>query len=206
MQCSKDWLLDHLVGTGEQRWPASLKNYRTRPSPAIRSSLCRSTPQPRTTCRGFTRSVFRRDHSKKNSKRCSSKANEESSANCTRGPYRLEAGGWSSLDSAQRARHLARHLVRNSGSGLRKVLTIPWSPSGEHLGTGGRELHVGPAFMPPQPAQRNGARERGAELIRCVASFQERVVDQFDIDAAVASTALAISASLRAATLRSAKG
>src|SRR5580704_16184166 len=59
------------------RLPASLKSCRTRPSPAIRSSLCRSTPQPRTTCRGFACSVFRRDRSKKNSKRCSSKANEE---------------------------------------------------------------------------------------------------------------------------------
>jgi 2-keto-3-deoxy-L-rhamnonate aldolase RhmA len=43
----------------------------------VRSSLCRSTPQPRTTCRGFACSAFRRDRSKKNSKRCSSKANEE---------------------------------------------------------------------------------------------------------------------------------
>src|SRR5260370_20192371 len=57
--------------------PASLKSCRTRPSPAIRSSLCRSTPQPRTTCRGFACSAFRRDRSKKDSKRCSSKANEE---------------------------------------------------------------------------------------------------------------------------------
>src|SRR5712675_3648292 len=57
--------------------PASLKSCRTPHSPAIRSSLCRSTPQPRTTCRGFACSAFRRDRSKKNSKRCSSKANEE---------------------------------------------------------------------------------------------------------------------------------
>src|SRR5712675_557871 len=64
--------------------PASLKSCRTRPSPAIRSSLCRSTPQPRTTCRGFVCSAFRRDRSKKNSKRCSSKANEETQQNCDR--------------------------------------------------------------------------------------------------------------------------
>src|ERR1700733_7503705 len=64
--------------------PASLQSCRTRPSPAIRSSLCRSTPQPRTTCRGFTYSAFRRDRSKKNSKRCSSKANEETQQNCDR--------------------------------------------------------------------------------------------------------------------------
>jgi 4-hydroxy-2-oxoheptanedioate aldolase len=32
----------------------------------VRSSLCRSTPQPRTTCRGFACSAFRRDRSKKN--------------------------------------------------------------------------------------------------------------------------------------------
>ncbi len=64
--------------------PASLKSCRTRPSPAIRSSLCRSTPQPRTTCRGFACSAFRRDRSKKNSKRCSSKANEETQQNCDR--------------------------------------------------------------------------------------------------------------------------
>src|SRR6267378_7991596 len=64
--------------------PGSLKSCRTRPSPAIRSSLCRSTPQPRTTCRGFVCSAFRRDRSKKNSKRCSSKANEETQQNCDR--------------------------------------------------------------------------------------------------------------------------
>src|SRR5215470_2302032 len=57
--------------------PASLKSCRTRRSPAIRSSLCRSTPRPRATCRGFACSAFRRDRSKKNSKRCSSQANEE---------------------------------------------------------------------------------------------------------------------------------
>src|SRR6478672_5727812 len=62
--------------------PASLKSCRTRLSPAIRSSLCRSTPQPRTTCRGSVCSAFRRDRSKKNSKRCSSKANEETQQNC----------------------------------------------------------------------------------------------------------------------------
>src|SRR5882757_5405073 len=64
--------------------PASLKSCRTRLSPAIRSSLCRSTPQPPTTCRGFVCSAFRRDRSKKNSKRCSSKANEETQQNCDR--------------------------------------------------------------------------------------------------------------------------
>src|ERR1700730_2862240 len=64
--------------------PASLKSCRTRPSPVIRSSLCRSTPQPRTTCRGFARSAFRCDRSKKNSKRCSSKATEETQQNCGR--------------------------------------------------------------------------------------------------------------------------
>src|SRR5712675_1856613 len=64
--------------------PASLKSCRTPHSPAIRSSLCRSTPQPRTTCRGFACSAFRRDRSKKNSKRCSSKANEETQQNCDR--------------------------------------------------------------------------------------------------------------------------
>src|ERR1700738_3936023 len=62
--------------------PASLKSCRTRPSPAIRSSLCRSTPRPRTNCRGFVCSAFHRDRSKKNSKRCSSKANEETQQNC----------------------------------------------------------------------------------------------------------------------------
>src|ERR1700746_2390124 len=35
----------------------------------------------RTTCRGFACSAFRRDRSKKNSKRCSSKANEETPQN-----------------------------------------------------------------------------------------------------------------------------
>src|SRR5260370_22342595 len=70
--------------------PASLKSCRTRPSPAIRSSLCRSTPQPRTTCRGFACSAFRRDRSKKNSKRCSSKANEETQSN----PLRFEQMGF----------------------------------------------------------------------------------------------------------------
>jgi hypothetical protein len=64
--------------------PTSLKSCRARPSPAIRSSLCRSTPQPRTTCRGFVCSAFRRDRSKKNSKRCSNKANEETQQNCDR--------------------------------------------------------------------------------------------------------------------------
>src|ERR1700722_7435895 len=64
--------------------PVSLKSCRARPSPAIRSSSCRSTPQLRTTCRGFACSAFRRDRSKKNSKRCSSKANEETQQNCDR--------------------------------------------------------------------------------------------------------------------------
>src|SRR5262249_56160385 len=56
---------------------AGINPCRPRRSPAIRSSLCRSTPRPRTTCRGFACSAFRRDRSKKNSKRCSSQANEE---------------------------------------------------------------------------------------------------------------------------------
>src|ERR1700677_2227913 len=57
-------------------WPAPLKSCRTRPSPAIRSNSCRSTPPPQAACRGFARSAFRRDRSRKNSTRCSSKANE----------------------------------------------------------------------------------------------------------------------------------
>src|SRR5712664_2738281 len=79
--------------------PASLKSCRTRPSPAIRSSLCRSTPQPRTTCRGFACSAFRRDRSKKNSKRCSSKANEETEQNCDRTARKK----WCRPTSARRA-------------------------------------------------------------------------------------------------------
>jgi hypothetical protein len=47
------------------------------PHPQSGRTLCRSTPPPRTTCRGFACSAFRRDRSKTNSKRCSSKANEE---------------------------------------------------------------------------------------------------------------------------------
>src|ERR1700745_1869499 len=52
--------------------PVSLKSCRSRPSPAIRSSLCRSTPRPRRTGRDFAHSEFLRDRLKKNSKQCSS--------------------------------------------------------------------------------------------------------------------------------------
>src|SRR5215469_12237762 len=41
------------------------------PSPAIRLSLCRSTPRPQRTGRDFAHSEFLRDRLKKNSKQCS---------------------------------------------------------------------------------------------------------------------------------------
>jgi uncharacterized protein YbjT (DUF2867 family) len=52
--------------------PASLISCRTRRSRAIRLSLCRSTRRPRTAGRDLAYSEFRRDRSKKNSKRCAS--------------------------------------------------------------------------------------------------------------------------------------
>ena len=52
--------------------PASLRSCRTRRSRAIRLSLCRSTRWSRAAGRDSVHSEFRRDRSKKNSKRCSS--------------------------------------------------------------------------------------------------------------------------------------
>src|SRR6516165_2474268 len=52
--------------------PASLKCCRGLPSPAIRSSSCRSTPRPRRAGRDFARLEFLRDRLKKSLKRCSS--------------------------------------------------------------------------------------------------------------------------------------
>jgi len=40
--------------------------------------------------------------------------------------------------------------------------------------SGARELHIGPAFVPPQPAQLDRSRESGAVLIRRSARFEKR--------------------------------
>jgi hypothetical protein len=45
--------------------------------------------------------------------------------------------------------------------------------SGEQLGTGRRELHIGPEIVPPQPAQRDRSRRRGSVLIRRAALFEK---------------------------------
>jgi uncharacterized protein YbjT (DUF2867 family) len=58
------------------RLRASPRSYRTRPSPAIKSNSCRSIPWPRTS-RDFANSEFRRDRSKRNSRRCLTKAHDE---------------------------------------------------------------------------------------------------------------------------------
>src|SRR6266852_698011 len=58
------------------RLRASPKSCRTRRSPGIRSSSCRSILWLRTG-RDFANSEFRRDHSKRSSRRCSSKAPDE---------------------------------------------------------------------------------------------------------------------------------
>src|SRR5665647_1107092 len=68
----------------------------------------------------------------------------------------------------QQRRDQPHALLRHIGLGL---------SSREHLGPSGRKLDVGPTFMPPQPAQRDRAREGGGVLIRRAASFEERAVD-----------------------------
>jgi len=71
------------------------------------------------------------------------------------------------------------------------------------------ELHISAAVVPPNPTESDGALDSGAELIGAAASRQKRLVDALDVDAhpsCTASTPLAISISLRAATSGSAKG
>ncbi len=53
-----------------------------------------------------------------------------------------------------------------------------WAP-------GRRKLHMGPALVPPQPARRNRACDRGAELIRRAALFEKGTVDPLDVDTAI---------------------
>ena len=65
---------------------------------------------------------------------------------------------------------------RNLGACAREKLLALVGPSGKHLGTGGRELHVGPALMPQQPTQRNRAGQSGAKLIRRATDFEERAI------------------------------
>jgi hypothetical protein len=47
------------------------------------------------------------------------------------------------------------------------------------------ELHVGAALVPPQPIQRDGARDPGAEPLTATASREKRLIDALDIDAAI---------------------
>ena len=63
---------------------------------------------------------------------------------------------------------------------IRSTLT-----SSKHRRTAVGELHISPAFVPPQTAQLDRAGERGAELSRYAARVEERTVDQFDVDAPV---------------------
>lgn len=65
------------------------------------------------------------------------------------------------------------------------VAVILCQTSGKQLGTGGGELHIGPGVMPPQPAQRDRAREGGAELVRRAAFLEEGAVDQLDVNSTV---------------------
>src|SRR5262245_20422977 len=67
--------------------PVSLKSCRSHRSPAIRSSLCRSTPWPQRTGLDFAHSEFLRDRLKKNSKQCSSLAKLKRK----RRPFQVEA-------------------------------------------------------------------------------------------------------------------
>jgi hypothetical protein len=57
--------------------------------------------------------------------------------------------------------------------------------SGEQLGTGRRELHIGSGLVQQQPAQRDRSRKCGSVLLRCAAFFEKGNVDQLDIDAAI---------------------
>src|SRR5262249_61414412 len=78
--------------------PVSLKFCRSHLSPAIRSSLCRSTPPPQRTGRDPAHSEFLRDRLKKNSKQCSSIAKLKRK----RRSYQVEAEK-TSLPSSRRA-------------------------------------------------------------------------------------------------------
>src|ERR1700687_2711094 len=53
------------------------------------------------------------------------------------------------------------------------------------LGTGWRELDIGPGLVPRQPAQRNRPRQRSAVLVRRAAVIEEGAIDQFDENASV---------------------
>jgi len=57
--------------------------------------------------------------------------------------------------------------------------------SGEQLGTGWRELHIGARIVAQQPAQRDCAGDGGAELVRSATLLEEGAVDKLDEDAAV---------------------
>ena len=57
--------------------------------------------------------------------------------------------------------------------------------SGEQLGPGGRELHIGSGIVPQQSAERDRAGESGAELVRSAALLKKGAVDKLNEDAAV---------------------
>src|SRR6266481_3611850 len=58
--------------------------------------------------------------------------------------------------------------------------------SGEQLGTGLSELHIGPGFVHPQPAARDGELKTGAIFGRAAAMReQERPVDFLNVNASV---------------------
>ena len=60
------------------------------------------------------------------------------------------------------------------------------SPSGEQIGAGRRELHVGSGIVHFQPAPFDGELQSGAVLRgRALVSEQERAVQFFDVDSAI---------------------
>src|SRR5262245_25193247 len=103
--------------------PASLKSCRSHPSPAIRSSLCRSTLWPRRTGLDFARSEFLRDRLKKNSKQCSSLAKLKRK----RRPYQVGAEEAALGPNTCRACTLRGQLKLNDGAaaGFHQVVTWP---------------------------------------------------------------------------------
>jgi len=69
------------------------------------------------------------------------------------------------------------------------------------------EIQIGPALMPPEPAERNGAPDASPEVVTAATCREERRVDLLDVDTTILHpTPLAISTSLRAAVSGSVEG
>ena len=80
---------------------------------------------------------------------------------------------------------MATKRRRSDDSQLSENTRLQSADSGEQLGTGRGELHIGPGFVQQQPAQRDRADEGGAVLLRRTARFEEGAVDPLDVDTVV---------------------